>query len=378
MNRESLMKARHAARGSGFTLIELLVVIAIIAILIGMLLPAVQKVREAAARTQCANNMKQMGLALHNYSTTYQGKIPAGVIHAGWLGAVPTSFYKGPEVNYQGQAQYTVYNHSGFVALLPYVEQGNVYALYSYANIASTANTVGGTLGGNPNPGNTNILTSGGGAIPGVRATYVKIFVCPSDELPPTVIGSGTGAYENTGAIKCNYLLNAGNYQDTVGGTATWNASYAGMMNAKQNRGTFGHNGAADFTNIKDGSSQTIAIGESKQSHVTGTNGGQGGNNGPFWGVGSEGAVLGFTGPSNQILNSLTGIWTPNRKQMGACWDNQNQQCQLEGGFGSWHTSVSNFLFCDGSVRQVSDGVDANMFQAAGTPNGAEAIPIDL
>jgi prepilin-type N-terminal cleavage/methylation domain-containing protein/prepilin-type processing-associated H-X9-DG protein len=369
MNRESLMKARHAARGSGFTLIELLVVIAIIAILIGMLLPAVQKVREAAARTQCANNLKQMGLALHTYSTSYMGKVPAGVIHAGWLAAAPATsqqYYKGPEGNFQNAATYTVYNHSGFVALLPNLEQGNLYNNYNYAYNASLANPVGGTMPTVPNP-NPNRSVMG---------VYLKIFTCPSDELPPTVTGTQSttsSPYENNGAMKSNYLLNAGNYaMYQTPTTMIYNQLYSAL--SKQDRGVFGHNSFTDFTNMKDGNSNTIAIGETKQSHVTG----QSGNNGPFWGAGSEGSVLGYTGPNTQTVNSLTGVWTPNRKQMGACWDNANSQCQLEGGFGSWHTGVSNFLFADGSVRAISDGVDAAAFMAAGTPNGAEITVIDF
>jgi hypothetical protein len=355
-------------------LIELLVVIAIIAILIGLLLPAVQKVREAAARTQCANNLKQLGLALQNHAATHDGKFQAGVIHAGWLiGPAPTQpqQYHGPEGNFTAAQGYVVYNHSGFIALLPHIEQGNIFGQYDYRNAASLGDVVGGTIGGAPPPGNANRSV--------VAGAYLKLLVCPSDENPPGSLGSATtGVYENAGAQRSNYLLSAGGYSSYSGyGGITDGVPYYRMLYSavpKNIRGVFGHNGSARIPDIKDGTSNTIAIGESKQSHVTGQNG----NNGPFWGLGSEGAVLGYSGPlALSAAASNSNPWTPNHAA-GSCYDNANARCHYEGGFGSYHAGVTQFVFCDGSVRPINDGVNPAAFAAVGTAAGVEKVTIDF
>ena len=319
----------------GFTLIELLVVIAIIAILIGLLLPAVQKVREAASRMTCQNNLKQMGLALHNFADSHQGKFPAALIHSGRYNNPSATPYCGPEVCYKGQP-YVVYNHTGFVALLPYIEQDNLFRQYNYQNAASTSSPYGIPTGPDPS-GNPNRV---------VASTLIKIFSCPSDEDPPQVT-STSSFYERQNTRRSNYLFNTGAYTDYNGPWGSTNASA---------RGAFGNDGATQIT-MQDGTSNTIAIGESKQLHTSSAYG-------PYWGAGTHTAVHGRGYYSN---------YTPNYPY-GNCSGSSTKKCQYAWGFGSYHTGTTNFLMSDGSVSGVRDGINYLTFRALGTPNGGEVI----
>src|SRR5215472_7629337 len=160
----------RSLRKVGFTLIELLVVIAIIAVLIGLLLPAVQKVREAAARIQCQNNLKQMGLALHNYHDAYSS-FPPSIAKNG--NCVSAAKYPPDPV---------IYNINGLFLLLPFVEQGNIY---NKANLNSPMSTfLSSNVGinmGSPAPvlaGPPDAVTSGNAALAAIK---VPLYLCPSD-----------------------------------------------------------------------------------------------------------------------------------------------------------------------------------------------------
>jgi prepilin-type N-terminal cleavage/methylation domain-containing protein len=200
------------SRRRGFTLIELLVVIAIIAILIGLLLPAVQKVRDAAARTQCTNNLKQLGLAVQNFASTYDGILPAITNSTGSVG---------PSGQYQGCI---------LITLLPYLEQQSLYN-YALQNPGDTWDGVG-----VPNSGY-------------VRTTPIKTYVCPGDF---TVSSGWSGAQVNSWMA----------------------ASYGGNLQLFGTVRTGGNADAPQYRigNIPDGTSNTITFAETYSQVSNGGN----------------------------------------------------------------------------------------------------------
>jgi len=348
-----------------FTLIQLLVGIAIIAILIGLLLPAVQKVREAAARMKCQNNLKQLGLACHNFADKFNGRFPAAMIHPGWhSSASPTAAsYQGPEVSYPPQpAPYLVYNHSGFIALLPYFEQSALFNQYSYQNVGSSRNGNGSTAltGPDPTP-NPNRL---------VAATALAIMTCPSDENPApqvTNLPRSADAYERENTRRSNYFFNIGNNIDQTG---FWSGQATTL------RGPFGINGADSLTSIRDGTSNTLCIGESKQKHGSSSYG-------PYWGSALHTAVGGRISASPDPTLPNSNCWKPNWNYYydAACQtpatNTSLQGLQYAWGFGSYHTGVTNFVMCDGSVRAVKDSISTAAWIALGTSQGGEVAAND-
>ena len=243
----------HMARRRGFTLIELLVVIAIIAILIALLLPAVQQAREAARRSQCKNNLKQIGLALHNYHDAF-GMLPPAMINPGTYGSMTYYSY--------------ALNHTGWTMLLPYIDQAPLYNQFNF-NIASGPAQAT-TLGAAPPP----YQGSGGTDHQSPTSQILTALLCPSDEQAKLYTATSTYGYQMTNAAPCNYLFAGGGYNE---GSAIWSANSNGSTTLPNGmkvriRGAFGNNGAARIADLLDGTTNTILIGESVKTRYDTTN----------------------------------------------------------------------------------------------------------
>ena len=302
---------------SGFTLIELLVVIAIIAILIGLLLPAVQKVREAAARMQCSNNLKQMGIALHSHHDQY-GFFPQGRFGCDGSGPGECGTISQTHINRGG--------HSGFVALLPFMEQDNVYKSLGIGTVEANVPW--------PTTDNTNWRTFNRVGL----ETRPKVYVCPSDTALPFVVNSATGNGTINAAVG-SYALVTGSNGPSQGISAA--VKY-------DNTGLFVYRYTRRFADLIDGTSNTLAIGEVRDGHL--------GNNPNIWSVGSRHA--------HSLRTTENPINTP--PGTGILYST------LNGAFLSRHTNGANFALGDGSVRFLSQNIDITVYRAASTIRGGE------
>jgi prepilin-type processing-associated H-X9-DG protein len=157
-------------------------------------------------------------------------------------------------------------------------------------------------------------------------------------------------------ARRSNYLFNTGNYTDY---DQDWSQTLRGY------RGPFGNNGATALARVTDGTSTTISVGESTQKHTNSLYG-------PYWGTGTHTAVHGRTYVISTYFNA-----TPNFPYPGGCWDDHERPCTYAWGFGSNHSGLTNFVFLDGSVHAIRDGIDVGVFRALGTPDGSEVISGD-
>lgn len=338
------MRTSHRRRQRGFTLIELLVVIAIIAILIALLLPAVQQAREAARRTQCKNNLKQIGLAMHNYHDVYN-MFPVGAC------ARPSNNF-GMDIS-----------TGAFTSILPFLEAGNLKRLYDETLTWDQQNTV---------------------LNPDLATTIVPSYLCPS-ATGPTVVAHPTISNltiaqgpRGTDAAALHYLL-------SKGATDGWCLT----PQRDRNIGMFGINLTTRFRDITDGSSNTICVGEA----TTGP---------PYRNVSTKAnplvpaagtqlaaqawiipRPLPLSDQNNNFVtagNFATTVWKMNLNPVvesvydDADLANCNSTADSTTNFRSQHTGGVQFLLGDGSTRFISENVDSGVFNAIGTRANKETV----
>jgi len=346
----------------GFTLIELLVVIAIIAILIGLLLPAVQKVREAAARMKCSNNLKQFGIALHAYHDA-NNRFPPGGVGGFWN---PT--YNGGWEPDRG---------SWIVYSLPFIEQDALYKKLTACNIPNWAVACtpgGGTWGNGAGPGYFE-----NGQIGAADNHSYPMFRCPSDDYHRDIDGvcnyaGSLGAQclpTDCGAevFNCNTLL------------PQWgmvvNSGHGNSTSSSDISGCFNRLGAKiGLSSIKDGTSNTIMVGEilpELHDHAWDS------NTAPwarFNGGASHASTL---VPINYGMNlprpgsnPFEHIWT--------CSDGVTmysaRNWNVSWGFKSNHTGGANFVFGDGAVRFINQNIDRKTYALLGARSDGQPVTL--
>jgi prepilin-type N-terminal cleavage/methylation domain-containing protein/prepilin-type processing-associated H-X9-DG protein len=336
----------------GFTLIELLVVIAIIAILIALLVPAVQKVREAAARATCSNNLKQVALAVHSYESAHK-RFPyatkADVLDA--------------------------YNWSHLV--LPFIDQAHVYAIYADID-AATINLTGDWPGAH----------GFGAAFQQARVAHIPAYICPSDR-PPVINENGNTYYRRS---RANYRGCAGS------GDLYGNAPFGAPATYVSKRGIFSvtigqiHGDPTKpvwhtkMSHITDGTTNTIMLGECLRQCSD------------VWGtisditIGNMGAAFfsTFNTPNSSVADRpwgpcpvpqgdgdyrapCTSLGGPNRPPTNSA----NNQRTAHAAVRSAHAGGAHVALADGSVRFISNSVAATTWQALGTMAGGEAVALD-
>lgn len=334
------MRRRNSA---GFTLIELLVVMAVIAMLIGLLLPAIQKAREAARRTQCRSNLKQMGLALHDYHDVYRC-FPAAAVFAA------------------GSADQTT--GCANVALLPYIDQGNVQNLLD--------------------PSVPWFFVP-----PEIARMQLSIFNCPSDAAPPAT----TYPFIESFGLPVGGTFGNSSYGHSIGlNDALCFSPGLGGPPVTPESGLFAFHSFRRMADVADGSSNTFAIGEAASGFpicdgvgcTTPDPAGQmsshgwlvGGHTQPGW------VAAGFVYSGNKCSTVEPLNKTPVTDSVHNPADPETYNCtpSFRGGphwasnFRSFHDGGGLFLFCDGSVTFLNDSIDMQVYRGLSTIRGNEPV----
>jgi prepilin-type N-terminal cleavage/methylation domain-containing protein len=315
----------------GFTLIELLVVIAIIAILIALLLPAVQQASEAARRTQCKNNMKQIGLALHNYLDVHQ--------------AFPMSYSIDGIFTNLGKGR------SWIVGILPYFDQGPLYnTIDMSAPLAPTATSP------TPTPYSPNTIAA---------MSVLTALLCPSDSSYGAGKLNGRANLSNDFWGVTSYKAVAGNNWGSSSATAyngvtyNWIRTHATGRNSPSNNGLDAGNGwmcrnnraggpfVTRIRDFSDGTSNTLMVGEALPGRVTHTT---------WWFFNHTTATCAIPLNFYNKINITAGDWPNNYS------------------FASAHVGGGHFLMGDGTVRFVSENIDMNTYWNLATIDGKEIV----
>jgi prepilin-type N-terminal cleavage/methylation domain-containing protein len=295
---------RQQKKRQGFTLVELLVVIAIIGVLVGLLLPAVQSAREAARRTQCINNVRQLGLALHNHHDTF-GSMPPG-----WK-TTTTAGAQGDGVALWGWS----------AMIFPYIEENALSDQLKPKDVFLQDAVT--SLWSSYQPLMTNSMVG---------------FRCPSDDGPITNIGRSFPGFNNSGAA----ALSTSNY---VGNN---NSRVSAQFDDPQTGGVFFEDRGLKFGDIRDGTSKTILLGERRwqYSDINGT-----------LTSARAGVVFGINAREvgQRGRNAVVG---DGGQKINYNHTNTNRSAR---GFSSNHPSGSVFVLCDASVRYITDSIDADI-----------------
>ncbi len=308
----------------GFTLIELLVVIAIIAILIALLLPAVQQAREAARRSSCKNNMKQIGLALHNYHDAFTSLPPGSIVLLNSAGTT-----------------YSGHGWTWHASILPYIDQAPLYDQIQ-------------------GPGSSGMGAESGGSTSTKQElagqTFIPVFRCASQ--PDVQNGPAKGGYQTS-----NYNGNMGTLigssgDDCYSGSITTAAQMAATGGCMGADGVFFISSSVRFRDVTDGLSNTIFVSEVIDS---------GGDSNMLGGAGSDRKYCFSGGADGNPPSEMT-------EYLIAAENNDPINSYGEEAAGSYHVGGAHFVFGDGRVRFLSENIDMSIYRALSTRAKGETI----